>query len=80
MSECNREASIMSGPGPPGGVMPWQNIIILIVTKTFAFLNTLRTGLLICLNARSRGLTLGTVRPVYRDRRFATPRERFLYI
>jgi len=44
-------------------------------------LNTLRTGLLNCLNARSRGLTLGNVRPVYRDRRFATlQRMLFIYL
>ena len=43
--------------------------------------NTLRTGLLNCLNARSRGLTLGTVRPVYRDRRFAIlQRTLFIYL
>ena len=41
--------------------------------------NTLRTGLLNCLNALSRGLPLGTVRPVYRDRRFATLQEDAFY-
>ena len=43
--------------------------------------NTLRTGLLNCLNARSRGLTFRRLRPVYRDRRFATlQRTLFIYL
>ena len=44
-------------------------------------LNTLRTGLLNCLNARSRGLTFRHVRPVYMDRCFATlQRTLFIYL
>ena len=43
--------------------------------------NALRTGLLNCLNALSRGLTFRHVHPVYRDRRFATlQRTLFIYL
>ena len=44
-------------------------------------LNTVRTELLNCFNARSRGLTFRHLRPVYRDRHFATlQRTLFIYL
>ena len=49
--------------------------------SAYQYLNTLRTGLLKCLNARSRGLTFRHCRHVYRDRRFTTlQRTLFIYL
>ena len=49
--------------------------------KKITIINTLRTGLLNCLNARSRGLIFRHLRPVYRDRHFATlQRTLFIYL
>ena len=52
---------------------------IIVSRWTFGF-NTLRTGLVNGLNARSRGLTFSNMRPVYRDRRFATLQRTLFYI
>ena len=59
----------------------YSRVIVEVREQRLSVFNTLRTGLLNCLNARSRGLTLGTALPLYRDRRFAAlQRKLFIYL
>ena len=59
----------------------WPTLYYMCCCHLFYCVNTLRTGLLNCLNARSRGSTFRHQRPVYRDRRFATlQRTLFIYL